>query len=49
MRPKNLQQGHWSFPKLEFQKWIVLKIVDQNDFDTLILGSIDWGKTIYEL
>ena len=40
-RPQNLQQGHRSFPKLEFQKRIVLCIFDKNGFDTVILGPID--------
>ena len=36
-RPQNLQQGLRSFPKLEFQKWIVLNIFDKNGVDTAIL------------
>ena len=48
-RPQNLQQGLRSFPKLEFQKWIVLNIFDKNGVDTVILGPIDEEKMIFEL
>ena len=48
-RPQNLQQGLRSFPKLEFQKWIVLNNFDKNGVDTVILGPIDEEKMIFEL
>ena len=48
-RPQNLQQGLRSFPKLEFQKWIVLNIFDKNRVDTVTLGPIDEKKMIFEL
>ena len=48
-RPQNLQQGHRSFPKLEFQKCIVLNIFDKKGVDTVILGQIDEEKLIFEL
>ena len=44
-RPQNLQQGLRSFPKLEFQKWIVLNNFDKNRVDTII----DEEKMIFEL
>ena len=49
MRTQNLQQGLRSFPKLEFQKWIVLNIFDKNGVNTVILGPIDEEKMIFEL
>ena len=48
-RPQNLQQGLRSFPKLEFQKLIVLNIFDKHGVDTAILGPIDGEKMIFEL
>jgi len=48
-RPQNLQQGLRSFPKLEFQKWIVLNNFDKNGVDTVILGLIYEEKMLFEL
>ena len=47
-RPKNLQQGLRSFPKLEFQKWIVLNNFGKNGVYTVILGPIDEKKMTFE-
>jgi len=42
-RPQNLQQGLRSFQKLEFQKWIVLNILDKNGVYNVFRPNW-WGK-----